>query len=220
MNFGVDLPWPVPDLTVGGTIINSNPSLKSNTDFTYATGSQIKGTAEYAPTVGSLGFDAVVAGVGVDLKVNQDVYFTPQDIAGTLVYTHLETGRSETAFFHARDSTWSGVTVPLDSPGYWALTLRDLTLVNNSFYTSLGMAAGINMWATFFGNAGFSLDLDIYRSNPFPLTFNRVDALGGSLLVYVNEWQPDPVPEPGTVALLGSGLIALVGFHRGWKRSA
>ncbi len=216
MNFGVQFPWwtLLPAVNVGGTLIDSKPSIKSNTDFTYSNGSQIKGTAEFAPTIGSLGFDAVVAGVGVDLKVLQDVYFTPGGINGHLAFTHLDTGKSGWTAFSAKDKTWTGVTLPLDLPGYWALTLDELTLASNSFYTDIGLGAGINMWATILGSLGFSIDLDIYRNNPFSLTFEDVDKLGGSMLIYVDEKKVDSVPEPGTVWLLATGLIAFIGVRR------
>jgi len=215
MTFGVDFPWWtfLPTVQVGGTLLDSNPMLRGNTDFTYAYGSKIKGTAEFAPTIGSLGFDAVIAGVGLDFKVSQDAYFTPQGIEGSLHYTHLETGTSGVASFGAYDAGWVQTTVPLDLPGYWALTLTDLSLTGNSFYTDVGLEASISAWATILGKVGFSAGFDIYRNTPFALTFDDVDRLGGNLLVYVDP-KVDPVPEPGSLWLLASGLIALIAIRR------
>jgi hypothetical protein len=217
LTFGVDFPWWtfLPNVNVGGTLLDSNPSIQSNTDFTYSYDSWTKGTAAFAPTIGSLGFDAVLAGVGVDLKVTQDVYFRPQGINGSLTYTHLGTGTSGLASFGAYDGGWVQTTVPLNLPGYWALTLTDLSLYDNSFYTDIGLDASINMWATILGKAEFSVGFDIYRSNQFALNFDDVDKLGGSFLVYVDQkGQPDSVPEPGTAWLLVSGLISLMGVRR------
>jgi hypothetical protein len=228
MNFGVDFPWYtfIPDVNVGGTLLDTKLSLHSDTDFTYVYDKQIKGTAEYAPTIGSLGFDAVVAGINADLKLTQDAYFTPEgSIGGFLNYTHLETGTfGQKSFSAAEDGAYTNVMVPLNLPGYWALTLNDLTLSDNSFYTDIGLDLGLSMWATILGTTGFSFGFDVFRDTPFALTFNEVDSLGGSLLVYVDDPNADPtpdpgpaphgVPEPGTLWLLAVSLVSLIAVRR------
>jgi hypothetical protein len=211
--FGVTFPWWtfIPDVNVTANLINSNPILLGNTDFTYAFDTQAKGTAEFAPTIGSLGVDVVVAGVGLDFKVTQDAYFTPRGIAGHLNYKHLGTGTSGWTTFGAYDTGWVQSTVSLALPGWWALSLTDISLTDNSFYTDIGLEASASIWATILGKASFSFGLDIYRNNPFALTFEEVDALGGSMLVYVDQkTDPDPVPEPGALWLLVPGLMGLI----------
>jgi len=213
----VDFPWwtLIPSVNAGGTILNSNPVLQSNTDFAYAKDVQMKGKAEFAPTLGSLGIDVVVAGVGFDFKVTEDVYFTPQGINGHINYRHLATGTSGWTIFGAYDGAWVDALIPLDLPGWWALSLTDLSLTDNSFYTDIGLEGSASIWATILGKAGFSVGLDIYRNNPFALTFEDVDALGGSMLVYVDQkTDPDPVPEPHALWLLAPGLMGLITLRR------
>ncbi len=49
--------------------------------------------------------------------------------------------------------------------------------------------------------------------------FNNSDDLDIDNLIYQRQTQADPVPEPATMLLLGSGLISIVGFKRKFKKS-
>jgi hypothetical protein len=209
----VDMPWPIPDVNVVGTLIQTAVGIQGDTDFTYGTNVQKKGSVQYTPTIGSLGVDIVVAGIAAEIKVNQNNYLTAGAVKGSLAYTHLGTGTSGVAPFAAEDTNVIHTSVPLNLPGYWALTPTDLSLYSNSFYTDIGMGIEVNIWATLFGKAGIGGGFDVYENTPFTLDFDEVEKLG-TFLIYVAEPGPNSVPEPGTAFLLGSALLSLVGVRR------
>ncbi len=209
----VDFPWWtfIPDVNAHYNLIQTNPELRTNTDFLYANGATMHGSTSYM--LGSLGADVVVAGVNADLRIMQDVYFTPGAIRGQLSYTNLMSGITRTTSMGAANGIWTGQEILLDSPGVWAFTLEDLELVSNSFYTDIGANINANLWATILGTMSIGGGLDFYRNNPFALDFLEVAELG-DFEILVDKPEPDPVPIPGAVWLLGSGLAGLAALRR------
>jgi hypothetical protein len=203
----VNMPWPIPDIDSSATILDYSLELLNNHDFTYSTDSVTEGVTELR--FAGLGADVVVAGIEVNLSVDQSVFFEPDSIMGILTATHLESGASRSDTFYGATDRWIQNSLLLDRPGYWYLTLEDLELIDNRFWQVLGGNVSFEAWVFFGKVLDIKLGLDFWESTPFALDFDPVDEIDGGFLIYV-------VPEPGAAGLLGLGmtLLVLVGGRR------
>jgi hypothetical protein len=202
----VDLLWPIPDINISGTLSNVQLELKTDKDFTYATGVTAQDQVERE--LFNLGADIIIAGVDVDVSVEQKTFFEPEDIMGMIMATHLDSGATRMDGFFGASDAWIQSNLLLDKEGYWFVTLHDLELRDNDFWQKIGGSVSFEAWVTAVWKVlDLKAGLDFYESTPFALDFDAIDALDGGFLMYV-------VPEPSTGLLVGSGLTVLFGVRR------
>jgi hypothetical protein len=97
-------------------------------------------------------------------------------------------------------------------PADWdaIVTQPDLNLSDDGFYDALALATGIVPGATV---SGFSVSFDwLVAGIPGIQYFEVVNPL--NIEEVLDSGNTAPVPEPGTLLLLGSGLIGLIGIGR------
>lgn len=89
-------------------------------------------------------------------------------------------------------------------------TLKDGTLAPQ-FLGSLSVTSATGLFAGIYA-PGQTIPFDMTISLPKGPTVGQVNAAGGSTSGSVSSGEIIPAPEPGTIALLGSGLLAVGGF--------
>lgn len=217
MTLRANFPWYtlLPSVNVTETLWNANMQLNTSNNFNYEKGVQKVGSGTYSPNI-SVGFDAVLAGVNVNALVTQNTYFTPDRVIGTLMASNLSTGTTQQCFMWATDRTLYEIPLDLSEPGWWALTLRDMQLDTNSFYTNLALNVTGSFWASIIGSTSLSFGATVYQTNPMELAFNEVDNLG-TFLVFVGS-EPVPTPVPAAVWLLAPAFAGIFGFRKKFKK--
>ncbi|MDJ0785895.1 MAG: PEP-CTERM sorting domain-containing protein [Myxococcota bacterium] len=204
----VNLPFPIPDINIQGNLFDFDIGLDTDNDFTYVTDMVTQSTGELE--ILKLGADIVVAGVEVNFRAEQKVFFSADAITGKLVATHLDTGLSRTDTFYGESDLWVQNQVLLDKKGYWLLTLEELELIDNSFWQRLGGVVSFEATTLFGKVLDLEAGFEVWESTPFALDFEEVAKLDGGFLVYVGS-------EPATMLLLGGGLVGYLALGRGRK---
>lgn len=217
-HIGLDMPWPVPDISQDWTLAPDPVGFDWKDDFTANLGSTATISGE-SQVLASLGVDVVLAGLNFDLALYQDVSFAPERVTGYLGYTHMETLSEEAVFFSvAGDDTPISVPLDLDRPGHWEVTVGSLGL-ENTFSHKIGAQLTGSLWAVGIGNIlSMGPRYGFWDNDPFPLDFSEVETLG-RFNIYVDEGSAtSAVPVPGAVWLLGSGLFVLAAGQRRYNR--
>jgi hypothetical protein len=208
------LPWPFPSVDWSLPISMLNMAVGVNKDYASTLGQPVTGSGSYKLL--PFAIDLALANAHLDFTLGQDVWFTPQSIAGTVNCTHLESGATrDVSAFLTTNGTDVSIDLPLDLKGHWEIDLDNFHVQDNIFGQSLNLAADLGIGIPMLGAdytvaGGFSL----YR-NEFSLPFQNHAGDGdpstddnlGRFCIYV-----DPgLPEPSTVGLLaiGAGLLGL-----------
>ncbi len=152
----------------------------------------------------------------VEFRFNGVVYGLDYGFTNTLDYVNTDVGSGDTAGIY-ENTTWGG-SLPFGQSAPFAMT--DGTLMSNVNFTQIDSGS----------YAHPNGDTSFYNQVSFDLT----NILGGNSLQSINaHWTMScgndeihgthaPVPEPGTIALLGIGLAGLagVGARRRLKKNA
>lgn len=215
---GINLPWPIPDINVDLGLQFVDVSLDSKKDFTTGLDSTVYDSGRYD----ILPFNADIGIISGDLNffLDNDISFMPQTFEGTMKYTHLatQTVKKVDVTFNS-DSDELVLEADLDKPGLWEFSLEDFELTDNVFTQDLDLALELAIGIPIlsaevsaeidtifdFGERKFALDFLTHGYDGDGLTADRL----GRWTVYVS-----PVPVPGAVWLLGSGLVGLLGLRR------
>ncbi len=171
---------------------------------------------------GPISYSLLSAGLGLDMEVYQDFVFTAN--APEITLNVAETGQSYT-FSAGQDSPVIDpmgfdllhITSSFDMSG----TLNNDTGLQLSPYVFLDMLSAsaftygvgpVYSWDSTFG----TLPISMFDQN---IAIDFAALAGPSVQVAIDPGTA-PVPEPGTMVLLGSGLASLAGFYRrrGLKR--
>jgi len=228
----VNFPWWVHLMAPGVQDLDISPHVNlvdvntdTSTDFTTGLNNMAVGHGLYE--ILPFGLDVAFAGVELNLDLKQDVYFTPETIAGTVKYTHMETQTQkevEVDFPAGTGDLNLDLNLDLDLPGHWEISLEDFFLDENIFEQDLDflleLIAKIPILSFELGYETTLFDLFDLFEQPFALDFlahgydgidTTIDRLG-RFNIYV-----DSVPIPGAVWLFGSGLVGLIGLRRRQK---
>ena len=213
---GADWFWFGRKYTIGGQFFDIN--LGTKTDFTTGLDHTVSdsGRYDFLP----LNVDLVLLSGDLNFFLDNDIFFTPKTISGTMKYVHFETGiEREVDVEFGADTDLLDLEVDLDLPGMWEFSLEDFSLSDNTFNQKIGpgievgvgvpiLGAEIKFEADFgidFGGGDFALDFLNHGDDGDSQTIDRL----GRFCVYV-----DPVPIPGALLLFGSGMIGLIGLRR------
>ncbi|NLX13931.1 MAG: hypothetical protein GXY44_09810 [Phycisphaerales bacterium] len=90
----VDLPWPIPDINAVWKIEFVDLSMATAKDFTTGLGQLVTETGHNE--IAAIGADLVLANAAVKLHFDQNIFFTPKSIIGTVTATHMATGTTTT----------------------------------------------------------------------------------------------------------------------------
>jgi hypothetical protein len=181
-------------------------------DFTGELNQPVELSGE-TPNFAEIGVGLAFGGLNIGAHLYQEISFEPLEIAGTLGYEHMETGVSYERDFTITDDAMNVVSLDLDMPGHWLVTLENVNLVDNSFSQVIqpevdGYLLIFGLGAVWVKTTRFPLGVEC---GPFPLDFDGVDMLG-RFDIYVDS-APAAVPLPGSVLLAGFGL-SIVGWCR------
>jgi hypothetical protein len=198
-----------------GPSASLGPDFKWNTlnDFTYGPGQMVTATGRPDELEVGLGLDLLVAGFKAGLYLEQETFFKPGGIEGSLRATHLDTNTILLGDFEDVGGVPPYVDLALSLPGYWYLTLEDMAVMDNEFWYTIEGGISLKLSLLLFGDVAYAdLGLALPGPDPFALEFNTLDKLGGGFLIFV-------APEPGTGMLLAAGLVGLAAKRRGRARS-
>lgn len=178
-------------------------SLDTNISLSGASfGSQRTGTDAF--NVAGVGpdltvFGATVASAQANLGIDQTARFTPNSVIGNLVYTHQGSGTSRSLPFSI--AGLSVLDVDLDQAGIWDFSFQGLDVLSK-FNSSIGadLALDVNLIGVLKGNWPFA-NLNLLNTPSFGLDFGAQNI--------ATAFSINVVPEPGTLLLLGSGLLGL-----------
>lgn len=178
--------------------LNTNIVLSGASLGSQRTGSGAFSVAGVGPDLTILG--ATVARAQVDIGISQTTRFTPQSVLGNLVYTHQASGTTRSLPFSI--ANLSVLDVDLDQVGTWDFSFEGLDL-KNLFNSSIGatLAFDVSLLGILNGNWPFA-NLNLLNTPSFGLDFGS-QGIAAAFSINV-------VPEPGTLLLLGSGLLGLV----------
>jgi hypothetical protein len=205
------IPVPIlPDIPIKGSvdIFNKTLGLQTVQPFTPSIAHPVVGIANLTPHIpvvplGLASLDAV-------LNVRQTSSFTADKISGLLdVQSASFPAQSLQVPFSLTSN--SSIKLPLGlSGGEWNVSASRLVL-DNSFNTKFQYNLGVG--ASFIGNIISPIqatagNIPIFSSRTFGLAFNQLSTPSERLSV------PFSSPEPGTVLLLGSGLVGLLAWRR------
>jgi hypothetical protein len=213
----INTPWPFPDIDWKAPLNLINIGTHARVDFTTGLDQTAFGTDNQLLL--AFGADVVLAGVYVNFYLDQDIYFTPKSIQGSLRYKHLESGIEMLEPVAFNSDTNLEIDVNLDRPGHWEVTLEDFSLRENTFRQEIDlsgdMGASIPLLGSDFAletesyfdliNTEFSLDFLNHGDDGDVATPDRI----GRFNIYVNN-----VPLPGAAWLFAVALVQLVLFKR------
>jgi hypothetical protein len=150
-------------------------------------------------------YDPVVAAGDLFIDVGSNSYWDYVLTAGGDIYQFAEltfsASKGDNDYLYDITTTWSGYYIRNDHP--YALNETGLTSIGTYTFSGFNGDGSVNF-------SGFSLPVG---DKAFILGF------GPNCANDVIYEKVAPVPEPGTILLVGSGLIGLAGFRRKFKIS-
>jgi hypothetical protein len=152
--------------------------------------------------------------MGPTFGVSQTASFLAKSIAGTLVYTHRNTGTTRTAAFKVGEGAYDPF-VKLDKSGAWDFALANVRLAN-TFTTRYDAKLGGFIKVPFVDPFEWTPTGFPIMSKSFSLGFNSISK-DRAFKIFVDSPEPAPVPEPGSLVLLGCGILAF-GIVRARRR--
>ncbi len=216
-------------INAGSTsLLDFGYSLNLDSTFTPALGGSSTATDTLPVEVPAVGYAGLVE-VGAGFQVEQTSTLSELGLAGILNYQLRGTASTyQTPFLVGG----AGVSAPLDlnQAGTWDIWVTGLDL-QNSFASDFDL--GLFLYATYpdvqwcskwgipypcgIGMETEYLDLgefNLFAVSPFALDFNTISFSDPMFSINVAAGNEAPIPEPGTLLLLGSGLAGLAGYGR------
>lgn len=177
----------------------------------------MRSASDAALAVGVGGLDVVIGTIGatMNLDLTQNIDFTPTGLTGMATYRNVDTGETGTSAFSIPTS--GAATLSLDlAPGTWDVSFADVML-SNSFHNriDLGLRPAVDYIVGSWPPVGHDLLSFALLNQTFGLSFNEIQDAGTIRVSVVEGQGTTAVPEPGTLALCGLGLLSLVFVRRG-----
>jgi len=147
-------------------------------------------------------------GPSMNLDLEQRIFFTPTGLSGLACYENRDTLANGCTSFSVPTTGTSSLQLGL-GVGTWDITFLNVSLLN-SFRNDIDLELrpafdyGVGSWPPP-GQGLFAFGL---RDETFSLAFNQVARAGAISVSVLDPGVAEVVPEPATMLLLGSGLLA------------
>ena len=170
--------------------------------------------ADEAAGVGLLNVGPLSLGPTMSLDLEQRIFFTPTGLDGAACYQNRDTLENHCTTFGVPSSGPANLSLALGL-GTWDISFLDVSLLN-LFRNDINLELRPNFnyivgsWPPV-GSGLFSFDL---IDQDFPLAFNKVANAGIITVNVVQSTAPPGVPEPASLLLCTSGLLAFAMVRR------